>query len=410
MRTPTRIAGLTLLLSLIVLAGVVPAATLTLSAATRVVLPTNTPRGVTVTTPTPVVILPLPARLCTDCQRVRLRSAPGTAGTIMLVLRPEARFLISARSDDSLWVQITLDDGTVGWISADFVRQPDLKPFSTAVIDALPIGGVTVEASPSPTSSLNIPPFLSGITSRSRLLFLEGKKLGNRANVFVRIGDSITVSPNFLYDIGIGKVDLGAYGGLGGVINFYSSFDARNGNSFVMTPIAAGAGWTLNQLLQPGYSYPEACGQDTPLVCEYKLSKPAVALIMIGTNDSGSGSAEQFGVQLRTVVQTSIDMGVIPVLSTIPPKRIDDDQSRRVDTFNRVIRQTALQFEIPLWDYYYSMSQLPNGGMATDGLHPSVPPDGRVYRFSVENLQYGYTLRNLQALQVLDTLWRLVLY
>lgn len=410
MRASTRFTGFAFLFCLILIAGTLPAATLTLSAATRVVIPTNTPRGLTATTPTAVIVLPLQARLCADCQRVRLRSSPGTAGTIVVVLRPEVRFTVSARSNDSLWVLITLDDGTVGWISADFIRQPDLKTFSTATIDALPIGGLTVEASPSPTSSLNIPPFLSGITSRSRLLFLEGKKLGNRANVFVRIGDSITISPNFLYDIGVGKVDLVGYSGMGAVIDFYKNADARNGNSFVMTPIAAGAGWSLDQLLSPGYAYPEACGQDTPLVCEYKLSKPAVALIMIGTNDSGSGSAEAFGVNLRTVVQTSIDMGVIPVLSTIPPKRIDEAQSRRVDAFNRVIRQTALQFEIPLWDYYYSMAQLPNGGMAADGLHPSTPPDGRVYRFSPENLQYGYTLRNLQALQVLDTLWRLVLY
>jgi hypothetical protein len=56
------------------------------------------------------------------------------------------------------------------------------------------------------------------------------------------------------------------------------------------------------------------------------------------------------------------------------------------------------------------MDPLPNGGMSADGLHPSVPPDGRVYRFSAENLQYGYTLRNLQALQTLDTIWRLVLF
>lgn len=229
-------------------------------------------------------------------------------------------------------------------------------------------------------------------------------------NVFVRVGDSISASPNFLYPIGSGQIEYGQYGYLATVVGYFRAGAVRGANPFNAEPIAAGGGWSTVQLLQPGYSHAEVCGTDTPLVCEYKLSKPAVALIMIGTNDSGSGSAADFGGNLRQIVQTSIDMGVIPVLSTIPPKRIDEDQTNRVNAYNRVIRQVAAQYEIPLWDYFTAMDALPNGGMSRDGLHPSVPPDGAPTRFSPENLQYGYTLRNLQALQVLDTIWRLVLY
>jgi hypothetical protein len=39
-----------------------------------------------------------------------------------------------------------------------------------------------------------------------------------------------------------------------------------------------------------------------------------------------------------------------------------------------------------------------------------VPPDGATARFTPENLQYGYTVRNLNALQVLDALLRTVMY
>ena len=56
------------------------------------------------------------------------------------------------------------------------------------------------------------------------------------------------------------------------------------------------------------------------------------------------------------------------------------------------------------------MENAPNEGMSKDGLHPSFPPDSGAARFTAENLQYGYTIRNLSALQVLDVLWHTVLY
>lgn len=375
----------------------------------RAGLPTNTPRG---TTPTgAVVVVPFEVKLCADCTRVRLRASPGTAGEVVTFLSQQIKIEVIARSDDGAWLQvIVVANNASGWVAAELLRLSNGQPIPREIIFALPVAGVAVEAPPTPTSTSGIPSFMSGVTFKSRQIFLAGQKLGNRANVFVRVGDSITISPNFLYDIGIGKVDLLSYGGLGGVIEFYRAGTARNGNSFVTTPIAAGAGWATEQLLTRGYSFPEVCGDDNPLVCEYRLTKPAVALILIGTNDSGSGTTDQFGANLRLIVETSIQMGVIPVLSTIPPKTMNDEQAQRAIAFNKVIRQTAQLYEVPLWDYYFSMEKLPNKGMDSDGLHPSVPPDGRVYRFSPENLQYGYTLRNLQALQVLDTLYRLVLY
>jgi hypothetical protein len=39
-----------------------------------------------------------------------------------------------------------------------------------------------------------------------------------------------------------------------------------------------------------------------------------------------------------------------------------------------------------------------------------VPPDKATTAFTPENLKYGYTVRNLTALQALDAIWRLVIY
>jgi hypothetical protein len=47
---------------------------------------------------------------------------------------------------------------------------------------------------------------------------------------------------------------------------------------------------------------------------------------------------------------------------------------------------------------------LPDAGLAPDGTHPSIPPKG--YKgsadFRASNLYYGYVIRNLTALQMLD--------
>jgi hypothetical protein len=103
-------------------------------------------------------------------------------------------------------------------------------------------------------------------------------------------------------------------------------------------------------------------------------------------------------------------MGVIPVLSTIPPKHYNPATDGRVAEFNQVIIATARGYDIPLWDYGLAMRSSPGEGLAPDGVHPSSPPDGINTIFDEEHLQYGFPIRNLTALQVLYALWQYVLY
>src|SRR5205814_7106913 len=85
---------------------------------------------------------------------------------------------------------------------------------------------------------------ISGITVHAREIFLKGKQLGNRANVFSRVGDSITYSPYFLTPFGVGQFDLGQYRAeLTPVLQYFGQANARDGNSFASSPLAAGNGW-----------------------------------------------------------------------------------------------------------------------------------------------------------------------
>jgi len=289
-----------------------------------------------------------------------------------------------------------------------FLNDWTFEPGREVAFDAIrwrPVTGTTTGGGGGSTSYSVI----SGITAHAREIYLKGKQLGNRANVFSRVGDSISASPYFLTPIGQGQYDLGPYRDeLGPVVQYFSQANARAGNSFANAPLSAGNGWGADRIIQPGYAYTDVCGNETPLMCEYKRVKPAVALILIGTNDSGGISWQTFANNLRQIIDTSINMGVIPVISTLPPKRVDAANNARVDEWNTQIRALARQYDIPLWDYWYALQRAPNQGIGPDGIHPSVPPNGATGNFN--DLNWGYTIRNLTALQTLNAVWKQAMY
>jgi hypothetical protein len=370
--------------------------------------PTNTPHPMPTDAPTetPIPTLtPIPVRLCSDCKRVRLRSAPGTAGDVLLFLDETSEMLLSGRSDDALWVQVTVtnQNNTTGWVAAQYIRNPNQTPIDPQILQTLPVIGTTVNLPPTSTLAFGNLPFLSGLSSHVSDIYLKGLSLGNHPNAFSKVGDSITASPYFLTPLGAGNYRLEQYSDLSGAVTFFSG-------SFAAASVAAVPGWTADKVLNPDYANKGICGTDTPLICEYKRTRPAIAIIMFGTNDSGSGTTGPFENYMRQILQTTIDMGIVPVLSTIPPKPINQDQDVRVNLFNTSIRSLAAQYQIPLIDYYSTMVNLPNQGISSDKLHPSFPPGGATCVFTSDNLQYGYTMRNLITLQAINAIWQLYMH
>jgi hypothetical protein len=231
--------------------------------------------------------------------------------------------------------------------------------------------------------------------------------------VFSKIGDSATVNVHAFHPIGWGEVELYQYDYLMPVIEYFSFARARDANSFAAHSLAAGSGWTtlnalrLSSTNEDGVTYCRLA--EAPLLCEYRVARPSIALIMLGTNDVVELSGAAYRRNMRFIIRSSIEQGIIPVLSTLP---VRIGYETEVTEFNEIIKSLSAEFEVPLWDYGLAMESLPNHGLAEDGIHPSAPPEDShdAAKFSPENLQYGYTLRNLTALHVLDTLWREVLF
>ena len=394
-------------------------------------------------TATPVI--PDEAKVSEAGDNLRLRASPGTAGAIIGNLPAEMVLDLVGRTADSVWLQVLTADNRSGWVMTRYVdlfMDINTLPVTGVPVDAAgtapPSGGqpptsVAVAFAPSATASktlvpptpvpptatnpppptptnTNPPPppppgdIIFGITQHSRDLYLYGQSLGNHANVFAKIGDSITVAPQFLTPIGYGAYNLRDYSSLQDALNFFGAGQARTGNPFVNTSLAAKGGWSSFSLVGGSTSDKTYCRtNESPVQCELRLNRPAIALILIGTNDLTSSAAEGYQANLRRIVADCVSQGVIPVLSTLPPF-LRAGYEGRVAEFNGYIVAIAQENDLPVWNFWRALQGLPNQGLGSDGVHPSVAPDAA--DFTPANLQYGNTVRNLTALQLLDALWR----
>jgi len=261
-----------------------------------------------------------------------------------------------------------------------------------------------------------VPSLGPAVTGHLEKVAGRGELLGNRPGVFAKVGDSITASPSFMQALACRAPRLGAWSGLRGTWEFFGATAVPAGseeaqcplsNSYSRLGIAAVAGWRAVDALSPRESSPEC--QDLPAVsCELRLLRPSVALIMFGTNDLEEFTAAEFRRYLARVAQLVSSAGTIPVISTIPPRR-QWPFSERVARFNAEIAALAENRALPLWNFWRQMVEpsVPNRGLSEDGVHPSaLCPPCTAIDFRPDGLRYGYALRNLGALRVLDRLRR----
>jgi uncharacterized protein YgiM (DUF1202 family) len=354
---------------------------------------------------TPTAEVGIPARVSQQSGGLRLRRLPDTNSTVLFNLPANTELTVNGRTLDNAWALVKMSEGYIGWVSTSYLELAADSNWSI-------VPGIE---HPEPAPYVNIPPppgapsVASGVTVGARQIFLKGQAMGNRPNVFTKVGDSLTDTPYFLRYFATGY-NLRTYGYLLPVLQYFSGATALDNISFASTSRSAHASWSTFSVLDAANSDPSACQPgEIPLVCEYRTVKPSVALIMIGTNDAPAFPPATYEANIRRMVETSINMGVIPVLSTLPPRA---DFNDNIIAYNQVIAGLSSQYGVPLWDLYSAVVGLPNHGYGTDGIHLSTPPNAPASTadFTADNLNYGTTMRNLTALQILDTVWRQVMY
>jgi hypothetical protein len=272
-----------------------------------------------------------------------------------------------------------------------------------------------------------VPVIDSAMQERLRAVFLAGQAAGNRADVFSKIGDSITATMSFLAaPFGCPEYTLGEHTELQPVINRFSAHLFPPGttdvwcgvsNSFSRVSLCADSGWTAASALEPIPGPPDGCSgpYSTHLGCELLTARPSVALIMFGTNDLVWDDPWTYRGHMEGIVEGCLAAGVIPVLSTIPPRLDDTAYGDLVPIFNGVIADIARAYQVPLWNFWLALQgpEMVNRGMSGDGIHPNLygncAPACDSGNFTREGLRYGFNQRNFTALQVLDKIVRVVM-
>jgi hypothetical protein len=122
---------------------------------------------------------------------------------------------------------------------------------------------------------------------------------------------------------------------------------------------------------------------------------------------------------MSQIVSTARALGVIPILTTIPPRNDTAAAEASTEEANAALWQLAADRHVPLINLWRAIAPLPNHGLTADRLHLSVSgwptcaspcdpntcaPACRAANFTTAGLAYGNDTRNLITLRALRRL------
>lgn len=236
-------------------------------------------------------------------------------------------------------------------------------------------------------------PVIPTVSDRVIQIYQRGLTAGNNPSAFSKIGDCGSTPGWFLgdFDRGPRYYELGEYEVLSSVIQAFQG-------SYGRASLAARSGFNASALFVPLWSDRTYCqAGETPLACEYRVHKPSMAFIMLGTNDVWH--PDEFEPQMRKIIEFSIESGVIPVLAT----KADNQEGDY--SINATIARLAWEYDIPLWNFWGAVNSLPDHGLQEDQVHLTWASNAFD---DPQALTKAWPVRNLTALQVLNALWEKV--
>jgi hypothetical protein len=222
-------------------------------------------------------------------------------------------------------------------------------------------------------------------------------------DVFAKVGASNTVSTGFFHCFAGSDIRLDAWAALEPTRAFFAArtVDGTR-NSFNRTSLAATVGWSAGKALE---------GSPNPLEQEVAAIDAGFALVMFGTNDTYPQGVMPFGRNLLGVVDELLTLGVVPILSTIPPRADSASADALVPEMNAIIRAVAQARQVPYVDLWQLLAPVPGHGLVGDGVHLSIYTNGGAHPcwFTPEAMSDGQNIRNRLHLEALDRARRFLL-
>lgn len=268
----------------------------------------------------------------------------------------------------------------------------------TDTATAVPVTATLFSAPPAPANVNgilvdSIAPMPPDVRERVRQIYDLGKIMGRNPNAFSKVGDSVIENPHFLARFDDRDYQLGMYAYLQPVIDYYAGSFGRQG-------VAVQRGMHSWSVFDPFWANSPSCiPNETVIACEFRLNNPAVVFIRLGSNDVGV--PDSFEREMRRIVEYSMVNGVIPILGTKADRREGMDNIN-----NRILRQIATDYHIPLWDFDAVAGTIPGRGLGNDGVHLTT-----FYAHDYTQpaaFTTGHGIHSLTALIVLDRVWQIV--
>lgn len=298
-------------------------------------------------------------------------------------------------------------------------------PSDTPTPTVSPTPSATPSPTLSPTPSIEdmvpiVPGIDQGMKDRLRGIWAAGQAGGKRADIVMKVGDSLTDNTFFLGHVGCGWVTLDAHADLQPVIDGYrnapwppelATIDCAP-NSLTRASLAARSGWSSPAVFATFTTPVPECPppDDYALACEAKLLQPGAAVILFGTNDAHNAlDVGYFESTLRRIVDELAAKGIVPLLTTLPPRLDRPGAHARITWYNQAVVRVAQGSQVPLVNLWRALwgPEMVNAGVAGDGVHLNSFGRGPA-NFTADGLRFGMNQRNLITLQALARLKRVV--
>lgn len=332
-----------------------------------------------------VVILMLNA--CASAQFTQMISEPSIPTDINSSNLPTADIISATLNSPSTTVTAT---------------QIDNKPTQSLVSTSFPNQTSTLPVYPPTTLSPNewmSLPIIPEVSQNARMIYQRGLELGNNPHAFSKIGDCQSISTYFLsYFDRSGFYNLGDYSSLQETIDWYAG-------SFSRDSLAVKGGFNAAAVLSPLRADPKQCNpKENPIACEFRGHRPS--LVIISLEEWWAGHPENYEAYMRQIIEYSIQQGVVPIIAT----KADNLEGNNL--INQTIANLALEYDIPVWNFWLAVQPLPNHGLIAFNSSGEVDlfhlthSEGYYFYNDPSGTQSGWSVRNLTALQSLDAVRR----
>jgi hypothetical protein len=132
--------------------------------------------------------------------------------------------------------------------------------------------------------------------------------------------------------------------------------------------MATDGGATTAFMVSPLFANPAICQPGEGLfACELRTSRASIAFIMLGTGDHHQW--QTFESNYRALIETAISAGTVPVVMTKPDALESEEGGAAKGYINDVIRRLAVEYDVPLLDFWKAAQLMEHGGLLDEPGH-----------------------------------------